>query len=146
MPPRLFCATPLPPAIAERARAQFDARLSQDSQPDAAAVLAILAADPTLAAVLVSARVRMDAAAIAQLPAQLRLIAACSVGYDHIDIGAAAARAIYVSNTPDVVSDDYAARLGDAGQNLDHGTVAAVHHDDRGVVHVRNDEVLLRDV
>lgn len=104
MPPRLLCATPLPPAIAERARTQFNAVLSQDSQPDAAAVIATLAADPMLAAVLISGRVRLDAAAIAALPDHLRLIACCSVGYEHVDVAAAAARGIQVSNTPDVVS------------------------------------------
>jgi hypothetical protein len=30
--------------------------------------------------------------------------------------------------------------------HLDDGTVAAVHHDNLGVIHVRNDEVPLRDV
>jgi lactate dehydrogenase-like 2-hydroxyacid dehydrogenase len=104
MTPRLLCATPLPPAIAERASVQFNAVLSQDSQPDAAAVIAMLDAEPTLAAVLISSRVRLDAAGVAALPAQVKLIACCSVGYEQVDVAAAAARGIHVSNTPDVVS------------------------------------------
>ncbi|MGB8313006.1 MAG: D-glycerate dehydrogenase, partial [Aestuariivirga sp.] len=39
------------------------------------------------------------------LPASIRMIATFSVGTDHIDIAAAKARGIAVSNTPDVLTD-----------------------------------------
>ena len=42
---------------------------------------------------------------IAALPAQLRIIANHSVGVDHVDLAAARARGIVVTNTPDVLSD-----------------------------------------
>lgn len=48
-----------------------------------------------------------DAALIAQLPA-LEIIASNSVGYDAIDVEAARARGIRVTNTPDVLTDDVA--------------------------------------
>ena len=48
---------------------------------------------------------RMDAAAIAALPASVRMIATYSVGYDHVDVAAATARGIAVFNTPDVLTD-----------------------------------------
>jgi hydroxypyruvate reductase len=70
-----------------------------------AETIATLASDPALQAALISGRIRFDAAAIAALPAHVKLIATCSVGYEHIDIAAAKARGIFVSNTPDVVSD-----------------------------------------
>ena len=41
------------------------------------------------------------------LPA-VRVIAHCGVGYDGVDVEAATARGIRVSNTPDVLSDDVA--------------------------------------
>jgi len=65
----------------------------------------MLQADPALRAVLISSRIRLDAAAIATLPPHLRLIATCSAGYEHIDVAAATERGIIVSNTPDVVSE-----------------------------------------
>ena len=39
------------------------------------------------------------------LPASIRMIATFSVGTDHIDIPAAKAKGIAVSNTPDVLTD-----------------------------------------
>lgn len=105
MSARLLCAAPLPPAIAERACAEFGAFTSQQHQLTTAETIAALQADPELHAVLISSRIRLDAAAIATLPAHLRLIATCSAGYEHIDVAAATARGIVVTNTPDVVSE-----------------------------------------
>lgn len=51
--------------------------------------------------------VAFDDAVMAQLPG-LRLIANFGVGYDAIDVGAATARGIAVTNTPDVLNDDVA--------------------------------------
>jgi lactate dehydrogenase-like 2-hydroxyacid dehydrogenase len=42
---------------------------------------------------------------IAALPEQLRVIANHSVGVDHVDLAAAKARGLIVTNTPDVLSD-----------------------------------------
>jgi glyoxylate reductase len=47
---------------------------------------------------------RVDAELIAQAP-HLRAISNYAVGYDNIDLGAAAARGIAVGNTPDVLTD-----------------------------------------
>src|SRR5476649_1743044 len=46
-----------------------------------------------------------SAAVIAKLPDSVRILATFSVGYDHIDVAAARARAIAVTNTPDVLTD-----------------------------------------
>jgi lactate dehydrogenase-like 2-hydroxyacid dehydrogenase len=46
-----------------------------------------------------------SAEVIAALPDRLRIIANHSVGVDHVDLKAAAARGIVVTNTPDVLSD-----------------------------------------
>src|SRR3546814_12192814 len=48
---------------------------------------------------------RLDAAAIAALPRSIRAIATYSVGFDHIDLQAAAAQGIAVFNTPGVLAD-----------------------------------------
>lgn len=48
---------------------------------------------------------RLDAELIAQLPDSVRAIANFSVGYDHVDLEAAKARDIIVTNTPDVLAD-----------------------------------------
>ena len=48
-----------------------------------------------------------DRATMEQLPG-LRLIACYGVGYDGIDVAAATARGVWVSNTPEVLNDDVA--------------------------------------
>ncbi len=54
---------------------------------------------------LVTATERHDSSLIEALPASVRIIATFSVGYDHIDVAAAEARGIAVTNTPDVLTD-----------------------------------------
>ena len=57
---------------------------------------------------VVTAFDRLDADAIAQLPARLRILATYSVGVEHIDLDAAARRRIAVLSTPDVLSNSVA--------------------------------------
>jgi lactate dehydrogenase-like 2-hydroxyacid dehydrogenase len=59
-------------------------------------------------AMVVTAFDRLDADAIAQLPARLRILATYSVGVEHIDLDAAARRRIAVLSTPDVLSNSVA--------------------------------------
>ena len=47
----------------------------------------------------------LTAETIAGLPASVRIIATFSVGYEHVDVAAAAKRGIVVTNTPDVLTD-----------------------------------------
>lgn len=100
--PVLLVTRQLPDPVAERAAREFDARLNQpDLQwaPDEMATLA-----QGCDAVLCFSTDRLDAATIAALPASVKAIATCSVGYDHIDVVAARARGIPVANTPEVLS------------------------------------------
>jgi lactate dehydrogenase-like 2-hydroxyacid dehydrogenase len=48
---------------------------------------------------------RLDAAALAVEPLRTRILANYGVGYDHIDVAAARARGITVTNTPGVLTD-----------------------------------------
>ena len=90
----------LPTAVEARAAAEFDARLTPSDvpMPDVAARSA--GAD----AILTCPGDHFDARLIAALPASVKVIATFSVGFDHIDVAAAAARGIAVCNTPDVLS------------------------------------------
>ena len=62
---------------------------------------------PAIRAVATRGRDRLDAALLARLPA-LEIIANFGVGYDSIDLAAAARRGIVVTNTPDVLNDEVA--------------------------------------
>ena len=57
------------------------------------------------AGLLVTATERVNAEIISQLHDGVEIIATYSVGYDHIDVAAANARGIKVTNTPDVLTD-----------------------------------------
>jgi lactate dehydrogenase-like 2-hydroxyacid dehydrogenase len=62
---------------------------------------------PLFRAIATRGRDRIDEAFLAQLPA-LEIIANFGVGYDSIDVTAAARRGIVVTNTPDVLNDEVA--------------------------------------
>lgn len=72
---------------------------------------AVLAADELVRraegaeAILCAAGDPLNAGTIARLPASVRAIATFSVGLDHIDLAAARARGIAVTNTPDVLTE-----------------------------------------
>jgi lactate dehydrogenase-like 2-hydroxyacid dehydrogenase len=73
----------------------------------AAADDASLAALAHVRAMVVTVPRRIDEALLAQLP-KLDIIASFGVGYDHIDVAAAARHGIIVTNTPDVLNEEVA--------------------------------------
>jgi lactate dehydrogenase-like 2-hydroxyacid dehydrogenase len=48
---------------------------------------------------------RMTAAVFSRLPARVRIVASFGVGTDHLDLAAAKARGVVVTNTPEVLTD-----------------------------------------
>ncbi len=100
---KLLVARRVPPAVAARARAEHDATVTEvDLDAEASiAEMARIGAE----ALFTGPKVRLDAAAIARLPATLRVIANATAGVDHMDVAAARARGIAVTNAPDVLTD-----------------------------------------
>jgi glyoxylate reductase len=96
----------LPDAVETRMRASFDARLNSD---DAALGGAALEAALGGCDVLVpSVAEPVDARLIAAAGPRLRLIANFGAGVDNIDLDAARAQGIAVTNTPGVLTEDTA--------------------------------------
>jgi lactate dehydrogenase-like 2-hydroxyacid dehydrogenase len=93
----------VPDAVAARARREFGAILSPVDLMTLDEAISLIAQHDCFA-LLVSGRVKLRAAEIARLPPALRMVATYSVGYDHIDVVAARARGILVTNTPDVLT------------------------------------------
>lgn len=56
-------------------------------------------------ALLITQEDTINAGVLARLPRSIRIIATLSAGFDHIDLAAAGARGIKVTNTPGVVTD-----------------------------------------
>ena len=93
----------LPEAVEDRLRRDFEPLLNPDDRRYDADELIARSADAE--AVLTCATEAWPAAQIERLPAGVRAIATFSVGADHIDLAAARARGITVTNTPDVLTE-----------------------------------------
>jgi lactate dehydrogenase-like 2-hydroxyacid dehydrogenase len=89
-------------AVIERARRDYDLDLNAEDKVMSSEELVARCQDKD--ALLVTLTEKFTPAIIAQLPASVRVIATYSVGYEHIDLEAAKARGIRVSNTPDAVT------------------------------------------
>jgi glyoxylate reductase len=104
--PRISVTRKLLPAIEERMDALFDARFNRDdSALNRAGLIAAMADCDVLVPTVTDA---IDAALIAAAPARLKLIANFGAGVNHIDLSAAKAKGIMVTNTPGVFTDDTA--------------------------------------
>ena len=94
------------PRAQELLAERFDARLNPDDTPlEAEEILARCQGADVLCP---WGGDRLDGAFIGNLPDSIRLIACVSAGTEHIDVAAARARNIFVSNTPDVVTEETA--------------------------------------
>jgi lactate dehydrogenase-like 2-hydroxyacid dehydrogenase len=99
----LLVSRRLPPDVEQRAAKDYSARLNTDDVAYSADRLVELSAGAD--GLLVCPGNNVDAALIARLPATVRIVATYSVGYDHIDVKAAAQRGLVVTNTPEVLTD-----------------------------------------
>jgi lactate dehydrogenase-like 2-hydroxyacid dehydrogenase len=105
MKPRLVLACLTTTNVVARARAEFDAVVCPG--PDDMTVPEATAAATAHRAggILFANTLPLTEAAIAGLPDSVRVLATSSVGYDHVDVAAARARGIMVTNTPGVLDE-----------------------------------------
>lgn len=89
--------------VESRIARDYDARFNSEDKLYSSDELIQAAAG--VDALLVTSQDLLDAQTLSRLPSSVRVIATLSVGVDHIDLGAAAARGIRITNTPDVLTD-----------------------------------------
>ncbi|MEO1014357.1 MAG: D-glycerate dehydrogenase [Pseudomonadota bacterium] len=99
--PVLACPRRLPQALGLAMRAKYEVREPEGDTADRAEFARLAEG---AGAVFVTAFDETDAETIAALPDSVRLIASIGVGVDHIDLEAAKARGVMVSNTPEVTT------------------------------------------
>lgn len=104
--PVVIVTRKLPDVVETRMRELFDARLNADDTPMTQAELA--EAVKTADVLVPTVTDRIDRAVISQAGPQLRLIANFGTGVDNIDLDTARNRAILVTNTPGVLTEDTA--------------------------------------
>jgi glyoxylate reductase len=96
----------LPEVVETRMRELFDARLNPDDKPMSHAQL--VEAAKTADVLVPTVTDRIDRGVISQAGPQLRLIANFGTGVDNVDLDTARNRAITVTNTPGVLTEDTA--------------------------------------
>ena len=104
--PRLIVTTELTDQVMERMRALFDVQINMTGKAMTRAELETAVANADVLAPTITDTI--DADLIGKAGQQLKLIANFGVGVDHIDLQAARARGIIVTNTPGVLTEDTA--------------------------------------
>jgi lactate dehydrogenase-like 2-hydroxyacid dehydrogenase len=93
----------LPEAVERRAARDYRLVANPEDRPLPAEEL--LARSQDVDAVVCTVADRMGAGVLSRLPARVRIVASFGVGTDHLDLAAAKARGLVVSNTPEVLTD-----------------------------------------
>lgn len=102
---RLILACLTTTDVVARAKADFDAIVAEGPSDMTVAEVTQAAAAHQAEAILFTNTLALNAAAIAALPASVKVGATSSVGYDHVDVAAAKARGLVVTNTPGVLDE-----------------------------------------
>jgi lactate dehydrogenase-like 2-hydroxyacid dehydrogenase len=105
MKPRLVLGCLTTTDVIARVRAEFDPIILDGPGDMTVAEITAAATSLQAEAILFTNTLPLNAAAIAGLPAGVRVAATSSVGYDHIDVPAAKARGLVVTNTPGVLTE-----------------------------------------
>jgi lactate dehydrogenase-like 2-hydroxyacid dehydrogenase len=93
----------LPPRVEDRLRRDYQPRLNADDRLYSKDELIAQASGAQ--AILPCHTEHFTTEVIQRLPAEVKIIANFSVGFDHVDVDAAKAKGVVVTNTPDVLSD-----------------------------------------
>ena len=106
MKPKVILTRKLSDSVETRMRELFDAELSSDDQPLSTEQLVELMQRADVLVPTVTDKI--DAEMLEQAGANLKLIASFGTGVDHIDLHAAKAKGVTVTNTPGVLTEDTA--------------------------------------
>lgn len=101
--PVILVTRKLPQSVEARLLADYQPILNPDDRLYSADELIKMSA--SVDAIMPCHTEKFTADVISRLPANVRAIANFSVGYDHVDVEAAKAKGVIVTNTPDVLSD-----------------------------------------
>ena len=101
--PRIWITRRLSDATLERAQRDYDVVINYEDTPGTADQ--IIAASAEFDGIISCHSEHFTAEVVAQFSDRLKIVANHSVGIDHCDLQALKARGIFVTNTPDVLSD-----------------------------------------
>ena len=101
--PVVLVTRKLPSRVEDRLRRDYQARLNPDDRLYSKDEL--IAQAQGAQAILPCHTEHFSADVFQRLPAEVKIIANFSVGFDHVDVDAAKEKGVVVTNTPDVLSD-----------------------------------------
>ena len=101
--PKILVTRRMPPNVEARVTRDYDAALNEDDHNVSSEE--ILEGAQGKDGIICCSTEKFSPDLIAALPESVRILATFSVGYEHIDIPAAEARGLKVTNTPDVLTD-----------------------------------------
>ena len=104
--PLVIVTRRLPDVVETRMMELFNCRLNEDDHPFSREQMVAALREASVLVPTVTDRI--DKSVLDEAGPQLRLIASFGTGTDHIDLAAAHARGITVTNTPDVLTEDTA--------------------------------------
>ncbi|MCZ6512049.1 MAG: NAD(P)-dependent oxidoreductase, partial [Alphaproteobacteria bacterium] len=100
--PVIVVSRKVPPAVAARLSRDYRPRFNDEDR--LLSIEELLARARGADGLLICPTERLTAEVIGRLPDTIRVIANYSVGVDHVDLAAAKARGLVVTNTPDVLN------------------------------------------
>ncbi|MNJ91297.1 Glycerate dehydrogenase [compost metagenome] len=103
MKPTLVIAFPISSDVIERAQHSFEV-ISKGQEAMSMEELIALCQTHEPQAVMVSMTHKINREVLESFPGSIKIVATCSVGYDHFDLKAAQEKGIYLTNTPDVLT------------------------------------------
>lgn len=104
MKPKIVVTRLMTPAVMQRIANEFDAVLAPPGGMNPDQVIEAINSHKA-AGLLFTSGTSFNAAYIGRLPETLKIAATCSVGFDHVDVAAAKAKGLVVTNTPDVLTN-----------------------------------------
>lgn len=104
MKPRVVVARRMPRAVMARIQQEFTPVLAETAELNAEALVSHLP-DCDAHALLITSDIRLTGDIISRIPSCIKIVATCSVGFEHMDVAAAKARGLILTNTPEVVTD-----------------------------------------
>jgi lactate dehydrogenase-like 2-hydroxyacid dehydrogenase len=100
---RVVVARPMPDLVTDRLSDEFDAVPAERPDLDVPTLIERTRTHDAEALVITS-DVRFGPEQITALPRSMKIVATCSVGFDHLDVPVAKERGLVLTNTPDVVT------------------------------------------
>jgi lactate dehydrogenase-like 2-hydroxyacid dehydrogenase len=100
--PKILITRPWPQAVEDDLRRRYDVTVNEAGPLDRAGLVQAMRDYDALCATVTD---RLDAEVLGTPDARVRMIGNFGVGFEHIDVTAAKAAGIRVSNTPDVLTD-----------------------------------------